>query len=176
MAMPTNWSLSDSPAVYLGPGPDYIAPASSFFFPTQLGRSMLNQYLPSRNFCDILMTQYWQAVHQIVPTVHKPTYEKKYLSFWDHIAAGTEPPASMQALMFAAIFTAAVSMSDTECMQRLGVPKVTLVERLQSSTETSLSRANFLRTTKLDTMQAFVMYLVRICHEALMHYGTATEC
>lgn len=108
----------------------------------------------------MLMQQYWYAVHPIVPTVHKPTFEKHYLAFWDHIVRGTEPPASAQAVVFAAMFTAAVSLSDDASMQQFGVPKLTLVERLQSSTEIALSRANFLRTTKLDTMQAFVMYLV----------------
>lgn len=62
--------------------------------------------------------------------------------------------------MFAAMFSAAVSLSESQVLQQYAMTKQSLVEMFQTNTEVSLSRANFLRTTKLDTMQAFVMYLV----------------
>ena len=58
---------------------------------------------------------------------------------------------------------ATVSLSDTNTpWDEQGWTRATLLERLQPAVETSLARANFLRTTKLETMQAIVMYLVRI--------------
>ena len=87
---------------------------------------------------------------------------------------GTQPPASLQAVVFAALFSAAVSLTETTASNLYGVPKSSLVERLQSSTEISLSRANFLRTTKLHTMQAFVMYLVGSLHATRECYSTYT--
>ena len=51
-------------------------------------------------------------------------------------------------------------MPEKSVMNSYAIPRITLIERLQTAVETSLSRANFLRTAKLETMQALVMYLV----------------
>lgn len=157
-----HWLLADTPATYLGPGPEYLAPASAFFFPSIDLRSSLSEYLPSRNVCDALMDHYWRAVHTVSKIVHRPSFEQRYAHFWVQVSMGTEPPASTQAAIFAALLSAAVSLPDSMVFQVYGLPKQSLTERLQSSTEKSLSKANFLRTTKLETMQAFVMYLVSV--------------
>jgi len=64
--------------------------------------------------------------------------------------------------MFAAMFAALVAIPAGVMMQQYGMDKATFVPRIQSTTEMLLSRANVLRTTKLETMQAFVIYLVCI--------------
>ena len=51
-------------------------------------------------------------------------------------------------------------MSEDLILRDFAVSKKDLVDNFQRGTETALSRANFLRTTKLETMQAFVMYMV----------------
>ena len=73
---------------------------------------------------------------------------------------GIEPQGSLQALVFAAMFSGVVSMPDDLIMRDFAVPKKDLVDNFQQGTETALSRANLLRTTKVETMQAFVMYMV----------------
>ena len=123
-------------------------------------RSPLSDYLPSREICAHLLAHYWNAVHPIATTVHRPSFEKQCASFWGYLSSGTEPPPSLQAIYFSAIFSAAVSMPEKLVLDSYAIPKPTLIERLQTAVETSLSRANFLRTAKLETMQAFVMYLV----------------
>jgi hypothetical protein len=40
--------------------------------------------------------------------------------------------------------------------------KRTMVDNFREGTEKALAKANFLRTTKLETLQAFVMYLVSL--------------
>ena len=110
--------------------------------------------------------------------------EAQYALFWSNIRTGSEPIPSLQAILFAAMFSAAVSMTNEQVMQRLGSTKAALVDSLRSATEMALSKANFLRTTKVDTMQAFVMYLIPLvraevsrAHSALV--GTAirlAEC
>ena len=157
-----NRLLSAMPHTYVGPSADFIAPSSGFIFSPQQVRSLLTDRLPSRSVCDRLMDQYWEAVHTVATIVHKPSFERQYVEFWDHIMQGREPPASQQATLFAAIFSAAVSMDDAAIQAQYGLPRSSLVERLQSSVEMALSRSNFLRTTKLETMQALVMYLVSI--------------
>ncbi|KAK5172994.1 uncharacterized protein LTR77_003116 [Saxophila tyrrhenica] len=176
--------IQASPKSYIGPGPDYIAPASSFFFPGTNMNTSLIDYLPTKNVSDQLIAQYFAAVHLVARAVHRPTFEAQYALFWGQIATGTEPVPSHQAIIFAAMLSAAVSLSDEQVSRMFGTTKAALVDSLRSGTEMALSKANFLRTTKTDTMQAFVMYLIPLiraevsrAHSALV--GTAirlAEC
>ncbi|KAI5361327.1 hypothetical protein Slin15195_G124390 [Septoria linicola] len=176
--------IQATPKSFIGPGPDYIAPASSFFFPGTSMSTSLIDYLPSKNAADQLVAQYWHAVHYMCKIVHRPTFEQQYAIFWSQIITGSEPVPSNQAIVFAAMFSAAVSMTNEQAMQKFGTSKNALVDSLRSGTEFALAKANFLRTTKVDTMQAFVMYLIPLvraevsrAHSALV--GTAirlAEC
>jgi hypothetical protein len=176
--------IQASPKSYIGPGPDYIAPASSFFFPGTNMSTGLIDYLPSKNASDQLIQQYFLAVHYMCRTVHRPTFEAQYTLFWGQIATGTEPAPAVQAIIFAAMFSGAVSFGETEITQRFGRTRAALVDSLRSGTEFALAKANFLRTTRSDVMQAFVMYLIPLvraevsrAHSALV--GTAirlAEC
>jgi hypothetical protein len=58
------------------------------------------------------------------------------------------------------MFSGVVSMDEADVIRDFGVSKASLVENFKLGTETALSRANFLRTTKIETLQGFVMYLV----------------
>jgi hypothetical protein len=119
-------------------------------------------YLPSKNVADRLMAQYWSAVHLLCRVVHRPSFESQYNVFWHQVRSGIEPPASFQALVLAAMFSAITSMTEEAVVMQFGVDKKQLLDSFQTGTETALYRANFLRTTKLQTLQALVMYLVRI--------------
>lgn len=169
---------------YVGPGPEYIAPSSSFFFPgTNMSTNLLD-YLPGKIVADQLIEQYWRAVHYMCKTVHRPTFEAQYSLFWDQIRSNREPVAPVQAIILAAMFSAAVSLTHEETMNRFNTSKTALVDSLRSGTEFALGKANFLRTTRIDTMQALVMYLIPLvraevsrAHSALV--GTAirlAEC
>ncbi|KAK5132846.1 hypothetical protein LTR08_008562 [Meristemomyces frigidus] len=176
--------IQASPKSYIGPGPDYIAPASSFFFPGTNMHTSLLDYLPSKTAADQLFSQYFVAVHYMCRTVHRPTLEAQYASFWNQIATGSEPAPSTQAVLFATMFSAAVSLDESQIAQRFGTSKPALIDSLRSGTEMALAKANFLRTTRVDVMQAFVMYLIPLvraevsrAHSALV--GTAirlAEC
>jgi hypothetical protein len=176
--------LQASPKSYIGPGPEYIAPASSFFFPGTNMNANLIDYLPSKNAADLLIAHYFRAVHYMCRCVHRPTFEAQYTLFWSQISTGNEPIPSVQAIIFAAMFSAAISMTDDQVLKRFGASKNMLIDSLRTGTETSLAKANFLRTTKVDTMQAFIMYIIPLVrsevsrgHSALL--GTAirlAEC
>ncbi|GAB7337489.1 hypothetical protein MBLNU457_g2818t2 [Dothideomycetes sp. NU457] len=163
MSAVQNWLQTKTPAEYLTPGPDYLAPSSTFPFPASSGNVPLSDYLPSKSFCDTLMTHYWARVHTVTMLLHKPSFQKQYQLFWEHVKQGTEPPYSLQSVMFAAMFAALVAIPAGVMMQQYGMDKTTFVPQFQSTTEMLLSRANVLRTTKLETLQAFVIYLVPLC-------------
>ncbi|RYP06712.1 hypothetical protein DL764_003014 [Monosporascus ibericus] len=70
------------------------------------------QFLPYRAAADRLMAQYFTAVHTVAPCSHRPSLESTYASFWEEIHAGFEPRPSMQAIIFAALFSGIVSMDE----------------------------------------------------------------
>ncbi|CAG8961100.1 hypothetical protein HYFRA_00002643 [Hymenoscyphus fraxineus] len=148
---------------WLKPGPSYIMPSSGFFFGSQGQAASLVDFLPSRLAGDRLITQYFECVHPIAQAVHRPTFEKEYDTFWEEVSLGIEPPNSVQAVVFAAMFSGAVSMDESSIMRDFGVARESLVNNFKLGTETALSRANFLRTTKVETLQGFVMYLIPLC-------------
>lgn len=51
-------------------------------------------------------------------------------------------------------------MSDNAVLMEFGTTKKDLVDNFQMGTETALGRANVIRTTKVETLQALVMYMV----------------
>lgn len=160
-AQPSKLPVTEAPPKsHTGPPPDYIAPTSNFLFLSPNNSNSIYDFLPDRSTADRLISQYWQAVHHMCKAVHRPTFEGQYTDFWTKLATGSEPAAQYQAIVFAAMFAAAVSMTSEQTLQSFSVPKSVLVCRLRSGTESALAKANCLATTKLDTMQAFVMYLI----------------
>ena len=145
---------------WLRPGPEYVAPTPGFLFGQGGKGASLIDFLPSRPVADRLIKQYFIAVHPIAQILHRPTFERAYDTFWDAVSVGMEPPGSVQAIVFTAIFSGVVSLDESTTIYNFGVSKSTLVNNFRLGAETALGRANFLRTTKIETLQAFVMYLV----------------
>lgn len=118
------------------------------------------RFLPSKAMADRLLAHYWESVHYMCRIVYRPSFEREYASLWRSVAAGAEPKPSLQALVLAAMLSAVISVPEADVLLEFGATKPQLLENFQRGTETALYRANFLRSTKLQTLQAFVMYLV----------------
>jgi hypothetical protein len=125
-----------------------------------LDNASLVSYLPARFVVDKLLAHYWVAVHAVARVVHRPSFERQYQNFWIRVNMGMEPRSSFQAVLFAAMLSSVVSMTEEKVQNEFQVDKRTLVNSFREGTEAALAKANFLRTTKLETVQAFVMYLV----------------
>lgn len=106
---------------WLKPGPSYIMPSSGFFFGSSGQGASLIDFLPSRLAADRLIKQYFECVHPICQIVHRPTFEREYDSFWDEVSLGIEPPVSVQAIVFAAMFSGVVSMEESTIIRDFGV-------------------------------------------------------
>lgn len=113
---------------WLKPSPAYIMPSSGFFFGIggQGGASLID-FLPSRLAADRLIKQYFGFVHPICKILHRPTFEKEYDSFWDEVSLGIEPPNSVQTIVFAAMFSAVVSMDESTIIRDFGVSKSSMI-------------------------------------------------
>lgn len=149
---------------FLKPSAQYIAPTSGFFFGQVVDQPSILQFLPQQPTADRLMQQYFVAVHPIAPCSHRPSLEAAYASFWVDVRAGYEEPRpSTQAIVFAAMFSGVLSMDEGDVFRELGgYTKANWIATLKLGTETALSKANFLRTTRIETMQAFIMYMVSL--------------
>ncbi|KAJ9647026.1 hypothetical protein H2199_002012 [Coniosporium tulheliwenetii] len=168
-------SLAASPksAHSLAPGPDYIPPASSFLFAPEPRRDTLLHFLPSKAAADKLIARYFEAVHPVTRIVHRPSFERQYSLFWQNIGVSIEPPFSFQAAVLAALLSAVISLPDDSILSEYGASKPELVENFRQGAETALARANFLRTTKLETLQAFVMYMIPLCRKEVSRAHSA---
>lgn len=94
--------------------------------------------------------------------VYKPSFLERYDLFWCNIARGAkDTPESTQALVYATLFAGVVSMDAETVQEELGGERGQWVETLEKATAMSLSRAHVIRTEKPETIQAFVIYLVR---------------
>ncbi|KAF1956778.1 hypothetical protein CC80DRAFT_412928, partial [Byssothecium circinans] len=152
-----------SPQSWMSPGSDYVAPSSRFIFSPNADNASLLAYLPSKVLVDKLVAHYWQVVHVIVRTVHRPSFERHYQVFWKNVNIRLEPRPSFQALLFAMLLSSIISMPEDKVLTEFGVEKQSLVDNFRQGTESALARANFLQTTKLETLQAFVTYLLPLC-------------
>jgi hypothetical protein len=155
------------------PGLNFIVPSSSFFFAPEPRKSSFMIYLPSKNVADSLLNHYWLAVHQMCRLVHRPSFERQWAEFWQQVHSGTEPLPSMQALVMGVLLSAVISLSDQAISMQLGVPKEQLLQSFQQGAESALYRANFLRTTKLQTIQALVMYMIPLCRREVTRAHSA---
>ena len=153
---------------YFKPGPTYIAPSSGLFFGGGGQKHSLVDFLPTKMAADRLVEQYWYAAHPIAKILHRQTFEKKYMQFWSDVAKGLEPPFSLQALVFATLFTAVVSMSEPSVLSTFGVPQRKLIENFQFGTEMALGKGNFLKTSSIQILQALVMYMV--CTQIITYF------
>lgn len=116
------------------------------------------------------MQRYWESVHTIAKVVHRPSFEKRYDSFWEDVSRGHEPPPSLQAVVFAAMLSAVTSLSERLVLSTFGVRQKDLLDKSQLGTEMALGKAHFLKTTKTETLQALVMYLVGTIIQLIVIY------
>ncbi|KAK8089822.1 hypothetical protein PG997_004783 [Apiospora hydei] len=150
---------------FLRPGAQYIAPTSGLFFSQVIEQPSLSTFLPCREYADRFLRQYFLSVHPIATCAQRASLEETYAAFWNVVNEGYfEPRASTQAIVFAALFSGAVAMDENDAVRELGgFAKENWVHSLKMGTETALSKANFLRTTKMETMQAFIIYMLPLC-------------
>lgn len=65
----------------------------------------------------------------------------------------------MEALLFTIYYTVVTSMTQEEVKSNFDTDKTTLLARYRFGVEQALSRADFLSTTEVVTLQALVLFL-----------------
>ena len=109
---------------------------------------------------NLLYSQYWSAVDPLAHIIHRPSFEAECHRYLIQGQVIDSAPASFKALLLAMCMAAAISLPVEQAKQVLGVSQQTLVGRLKNATEKALTSANFMSSVKIQTLQAFVIYLV----------------
>ncbi|KAI5306304.1 hypothetical protein KEM56_001489, partial [Ascosphaera pollenicola] len=157
---------AEEKAIYFSPSSTFTAPRSEIIMGPQSPYSV-RDYLPSQVVCDLLFRHYLEAVHFAAKIVHRPTFEKQYRDFCGMVVRGSEPPASLQALIFAALFSAVVTYPEDDFTLKFGISQRKIMDNLQMGTEMALCKAHVIRTGKATTLQALVMYLIPMCRSEI---------
>lgn len=137
----------------------------SHCFPTLLdpwnvpGREPLLAQHPSASTANIIWIQYLRNVHPLV----------KIFFDWEVeplMRKGAKEPNTLtqgeQSVVFAIYFVAILSISEEECATVLYDRKPQLLERFQRAAEDALISSQFITTTDIRVLQAFMLYLVSI--------------
>lgn len=121
--------------------------------------------------CDI----YFRSVDPLMKILHRPTVEKAFdlciANPADHLLSRTT-----EALFFAMYFGAVTSMQPDSCVKQLGEDRRLLSAQYKQAVEHALARADYLNSTSLETLQAFMIYSVSLSdiHHALHNLAGAT--
>lgn len=133
-----------------------------FVFSSHFSNETPLSSLPSRKISDRLLDHYWISVHPVARILHRPSFAQRYETLWEAIDNGNQDQLapSLISIVLSVLFSAVVSMSDAQVWETYGTPHEELKSRLKSGVELSFGKARLLNTSKIETLQAFVAYLV----------------
>lgn len=114
----------------------------------------------TRRELDLLYHQYFKAVDPLAHVIHKPTFDRQFFKIF--LSQGSTKIATkpFTALVLAVCFAAAVSLSQSQPQIQIQTTKAALVEKLKVATERALVAAQHMKSVKLETLQAFAIFLV----------------
>jgi hypothetical protein len=108
-----------------------------------------------------LIYKLWQVfldnVNPLTKMIHQPTLQGAIFEASFNLG---KVPKGLEALMFSIYASATYSMTDEECKDVLHEEKSDLLARYRLGLRKALVRANFLATSELAVVQAFIIYLL----------------
>lgn len=124
-------------------------------------------YPPQQHFL-----QLWQAylshIHPVTMILHGPSDgETLARAVKDRGHASRD----VDALLFATMACALISVADADCVRLLGEKRSALFSRYRLGCEVALANANFLVSSSLRVLQAYTIYLVSFHHQTPSLYG-----
>lgn len=104
---------------------------------------------------------YFRSVDPLMKILHRPTIER---TFHLYIMNPADNPLSRttEALFFAMYFAAVTSLQPDSCLSQLGEDRRVLSVQYKQAVEHALQRADYLNSTSLETLQAFMIYSVSL--------------
>lgn len=114
---------------------------------------------PNPTHIVLLWQIYLDRCNPLTKIIHVPTMQPFVL---EATARSSQLPKNIEALLFSIYLLATVSMSKEECEETLGITRDKALTRFGLGVRMTLARMGFLKTHDLFTLQALVLYLVRL--------------
>ena len=140
-------------------GSDDLTPENhaDLFFPGDTTNANVEDLQPDPVHVFRLWQLFLDRVNPLTKIIHVPTLQPYVM---EAAANVSNVPLNYQALLFSIYAMAAVSMSEIECMQTLGLSRDGALQKFSAGTKIALVRFNFLKNHDMASLQALVLYLV----------------
>ncbi|KAI0377669.1 fungal-specific transcription factor domain-containing protein [Hypomontagnella monticulosa] len=167
-ALEQSTSSDDEGQPVQGATPDSVAnessSASALSPGTLLGSSSRSSYEsiehPEPEHIRFLTATFFTNVDMILKILHRPTIQAALLAHADGPEYGRSQLAPETEALFFSIYHAAVaSLSNGACQTHLGRRREDLLRGYAAAVEHLLSRADYLNSTSLETLQALTLYV-----------------
>ena len=140
---------------------DTLPSQNGFIFSFNIPKVNLRSLHPTPMHIETLSSIYMANVDPVSRLLHRPTHSRFISGAKDNLDS-IPGGSKMQALMFAMYFAAVTSLTPNECMLHFGEGRQYLLNKYRFGTEQSLVQADLLNSMEMVTLQALVIYLVRI--------------
>ena len=154
----------DSPNATHSPSDTSTSHSSALFGPNSLLTKDLSSLHPSPAHMALLCDLYARDVDPMIKVLHIPTLRKLVTRASSNIKS-VPSGSSVEALLFAVYYAAITSITQEQCTSLFHDDRDSLLARYRSGTEASLVNADLLNTTELGTIQALVLFIVRIFYQ-----------
>jgi hypothetical protein len=122
----------------------------------------------------VIIFRLWQTyldnVNTLIKLLHAPTVQQQLLEATSNL---DEIPRNLEALMFGIYSMAVVSMTDENCKKLFNEERIVVLKQFQTGTRQALQNAEYLRTSDIVILQAFVLLLVSILSDYLLFSNRA---
>ncbi|KAF5665528.1 transcription factor [Fusarium heterosporum] len=112
---------------------------------------------PPPNMVMRLWTIYTRNVDPLMKILHRPTISR-YLQAYVESPTTHKFSPEMNAVIFSIYFCVAVCLTPESCRRQLGESKDVLTMRYRIAVERAFAEADYLSSTKLETLQALTLY------------------
>ncbi|KAF7557972.1 hypothetical protein G7Z17_g269 [Cylindrodendrum hubeiense] len=117
----------------------------------------IRQYHPAHTNAMVLWATYVDVVEPICKILHIPSTAKM-------VEMASQQPAlasrTAECLLFAIYHFAVFSLTEEECVEKLGHSRATLMQQYHFATRQALVNASFLKTTEMSVLQSLVLFLI----------------
>lgn len=107
------------------------------------------------NLCQL----YLERIHPIFKLLHGPTLKAFMQDGTQYLRYPPDHPAP-EALKFCTYYATVSVVDETICQETFGATKSALMSKFRFGAEITLSKADFINTTDLTVLQAFMLFLV----------------
>ena len=129
---------------------------------------------PPRPIIETFYTLYFQNVDPLFKILHAPSVAELMLRGRPYLGHRPGDPA-IDALSFAIYYAGLNTLDARTCKQRFGEEKTDLLNKYRFALEVYLAKADFINSTQIEVLQAFLIFLVRLSDNLGIHDTSPTS-